>query len=141
MKKFICVAGIVMLFASMVLAGGITKADLKNLKGTYVGAAHTVRGSADLKLEILNDTEPIKGKVTLTNITAPQKDETGWGDSASAQNDGGVITNKGTIMFTAEKGGNFFEVTSIGKNRSGKLFLEGWFYAKGAKADWSATKE
>ena len=141
MKKIILVVGIVMLFAAMVYAGGITKADLKNLKGTYEGYATAVRGRANLTLEILNDTEPIKGKVTLTNIDGPAKEETAWKDPTSAQNDAGVITNKGTIMFTAEKGGNFFEITSIGKHKDGKLFLEGWFYGNGAKVDWSATKK
>jgi hypothetical protein len=140
MKKILCVAGIVMLFAAVVYAGGITKADLKNLKGTYEGYAHAVRGRANLTLEILNDAEPVKGKVMLTNIDAPAKDETAWAGDVSAQNDQGKVTNKGTIMFTGA-GGNFFEITSMGKHKDGKLFLEGWFYANGAKVDWSATKK
>ena len=141
MKKIICVVGIVMLFAALVYAGGITKADLKNLKGTYEGYASTVRGRANLTLEILNDAEPVKGKVTLSKFDAPSFDETGWKDPTTGENDQGRVTNKGTIMFAAEKGGNFFEITSMGKHKDGKIFLEGWFYANGAKVDWAATKK
>ncbi len=70
MKKVICVAGAVMLFASMVFAEPITKKNLGSLKGTWEGFASGVRDEANLKLEIMNDAEPVEAKITVSNIPA-----------------------------------------------------------------------
>jgi hypothetical protein len=142
MKKILCVAGIVMLLASMVFAAGMSKEDLKNLKGTWTGMAYTSGADAQMTLEILNDTEPVKGKVTLINIDRIRaSDAPTWtGERISGEADNGVITNKGTIMFIGKEG-NVFEIAAMGRDRAGKVILEGWFFAKGVKVDWKLKKK
>jgi hypothetical protein len=142
MKKIALVAGIVMLLASMVFAAGIKKGDLASLKGTWEGRAYTTQADGSMKLEILNDTEPIQGKATITNIDKLRvSDAPTWsGDRYEGQSDNGVITNKGTLMFTGQ-GGNVFEITSLSKDKSGKMTLGGWFFGKGARVDFSLKKK
>ena len=141
MKKVICVVGIVLFFASMVFAAAITKKDLGSLKGTWEGFASAGTSNANLKIEIMNDAEPVEGKVTLSNIPAGDwKTNYGIPDPWTAHSKEGKITSKGTVMFLGDMG-NFFEITSVGKDKSGKAMVQGWFYSKGVRADFSATKK
>jgi len=141
MKKIIWVVGIVMLFASTVFAGAITKADLANLKGTWEGNASIGVATASMKLEILNNTIPLEGKATISNVDRFKGQDFSWtGEYYTAQSSNGMLTNKGTIMFVGE-GGKVFEIRSLGKDKSGKPILEGWFYGQGGKVDWKVTKK
>jgi len=141
MKKILWVAGIVMLVVSTVFAAGISKGDLASLRGTWEGNAYIDSTTSQLKLEILNDAEPIQGKVTISNINRSWAGNWGWtGEHYTAESDNGVVTNKGTIMFTG-RSGQVFEITSMGKDKKGKLVLQGWFFGQRGKVDWKATKK
>jgi len=133
MKKIICVVGIVMLCASMVFA--FTKKDLPGLKGTWEGTVSGVTGvSVNVKLEIMNDAEPVQGKLTLTKIPDKVKSEYGLSDPIIGESNDGKLTSAGTIMFTGPNG--MFEITSVKDKK-----LSGWGYFKGFKVNLSATKK
>ncbi len=122
-----------MLCASMVFA--FTKKDLAGLKGTWEGTASGVTGvSINVKLEIMNDAEPIQGKLTLTNIPDKVKSEYGLSDPIIGESNDGKVTSAGTIMFTGPNGQ--FEITSIKDKK-----LSGWGYFKGFKVNVSAKKK
>ena len=135
MKKIVCVVGIVMLFASMVFAAGISKKDLAGLKGTWEGRASGTAATVNAKLEIMNDVEPVQAKLTLSNLPGEAKREYGLSDPVTGESNDGKITSAGTIMFTGANG--FFEITKIGKDNK----LSGWGYFKGFKANISVTKK
>ena len=137
MKRILCVVGIVMLFASLVFAAGISKKDLAGLKGTWEGTASAGAGGGSVKatLEIMNDTEPLEGKLTLSNIPmTAQREYNIPGGSITGESKDGKITSAGTIMFTGSNG--FFEVESI-KDKT----LKGWGYFFGLKANITAKKK
>ena len=136
MKKIIVISAIALLCASMVFAAGITKKDLAGLKGTWQGTASGGSGiSVDVKLEIMNEAEPLQGKLTLSKIPDKAKSEWAIQDPLTGDSNDGKITSAGTIMFTGANG--FFEITSIGKDKK----LSGWGYFKGFKANITATKK
>lgn len=136
MKKLVCVVGIVMLFASMVFAAGISKKDLAGLKGTWEGKATGAGGSGvTAKFEIMNDTEPLQGKLTLYNIPmTAQREYNVPGGTLTGESKDGKITSAGTIMFTG--GNGFFEIESIKDNT-----LKGWGFFGGIKANITAKKK
>ena len=135
MKKIVCVVGIVMLFASMVFAAGISKKDLAGLKGTWEGKATGAGGSGvTAKFEIMNDTEPLQGKLTLYNIPNNAQREYGISGTITGESNDGKITSAGTIMFTG--GNGFFEIESIKDNT-----LKGWGFFRGIKANITAKKK
>ena len=133
MKKIICVVGIVMLCASMVFA--FTKKDLAGLKGTWAGTASGGGGgSVDVKIEIMNDAEPLQGKMTWSKIPPKALADYGLQEPTVGEASNGKLTSKGTIMFTTPNG--FFEITSVKDKK-----LSGWGYFSGFKADITATKK
>ena len=136
MKKLVCVVGIVMLVASMVFAAGISKKDLANLKGTWEGTATGAGGgSVKATFEIMNDTEPLQGKLILSNIPmTAQREYNVPGGTLTGESKDGKITSAGTIMFTG--GNGFFEIESIKDNK-----LKGWGYFGGLKANITAKKK
>jgi opacity protein-like surface antigen len=134
MKRILCVVGIVMLFASMVFAAGITKKDLAALKGTWEGTATGGGGTLNAKLEVMNDTEPLQGKITFTGLPGNAKSEYKLNDPLIGESNDGKITSAGTIMFTGSNG--FFEIQSI-KDKT----LKGWGYFAGFKANITAKKK
>ena len=133
MKKIICVVGIVVLCASMVFA--FTKKDLAGLKGTWEGTATGGSGiSVNVKFEIMNDAEPLQGKLTLSKIPEKAKSEFAISDPMVGESNDGKLTSAGTIMFTGANG--FFEIQSVKDKK-----LSGWGYFKGLKVNITATKK
>src|SRR5512139_1628227 len=122
MKKMICVVVVVLMIAAVAIAQkktAITAKDLPALKGTYSGIMSFGLGGSEADtspctLEILNDTVPIKGKLTIDNIKDQIASRLGvQGGKNVMENNDGALTTMGTIMFTgAEK--NFLEVSSAG---------------------------
>jgi len=138
MKKIILFSAIALLCASVVFAAGITKKDLAGLKGTWQGTASGGSGiSVDVKLEIMNDTEPLQGKLTLSKIPEKAKQEFNVQDPMTGESNNGKITSAGTIMFLGASPTNFFEITSISKEKK----LSGWGFFNGFKANITATKK
>ncbi len=137
MKKIILFSAIALLCASVVFAAGITKKNLAALKGTWQGSATSGAGlSVDVKLEIMNDAEPLQAKITLTKIPEKAKAEYAVQDPAVGESNNGKITSAGTIMFTGASPSNFFEITSIKDNK-----ISGWCFFNGFKANVTATKK
>ena len=130
MKKIVCLIAIVLMIASVAFAAAkITAKDLAGLKGTWTGTLDfgmvgAQAGSTACTLEILNDTVPVQGKLTLSSV--PDFVASGLGIQAGRNevslNDG-QLTSQGTIFWTgAEK--NMFEVSMGGEK---KLNAAYWF--------------
>ena len=139
MKKIICLIAVVLMVASVALAAGkikIAPDKLGALKGTWEGTlTFSVGNTCVAKLEILNDTVPIKGVITLVNL----QDQIAQmlavtGGTSSVSNDEGKITTQGSIMWAGPK--NFFEFSQTGDKKG-----EGWFYFNGARGDVTLTKK
>ena len=122
----------------------ITKSDLPALKGTWSG--WTIFSSAQTQpvltaLEISNDTVPLQGKITLSNLP-PGVASLFPVESLSAGNQvvigikNGKISDQGTII--GQSGENFIELTySAGE----KPKFDGWFYYYGARGTLTVTKQ
>ena len=130
MKKIVCLIAVVLMIASVAFAAAkITAKDLAGLKGTWTGTLDfgmvgAQAGSTACTLEILNDTVPVQGKLTLSSV--PDFVASGLGIQAGRNevslNDG-QLTSQGTIFWTgAEK--NMFEVSMGGEK---KLNATYWF--------------
>ncbi len=133
MKKIILFSAIALLCASMVFA--FSKKDLAGLKGTWEGTGSGGGGGTlPVKIEIMNDTEPLQGKLTVSKIPQGMQSEYGLPETVVGESSDGKLTSKGTIMFTGANG--FFEIQSLKDNK-----LKGWGYFKGFKADITATKK
>ena len=133
MKKIIVISAIALLCASMVFA--FAKKDLPGLKGTWEGTGSGGAGvSIAVKIEIMNDAEPLQAKLTFSKVPEKMQTEYGVQETVSGESNDGKLTSKGTIMFTGPNG--FFEITSVKDKK-----LSGWGYFKGLKADISATKK
>ena len=109
MKKMICVVVVVLMIAAVAIAqkkAAITAKDLPALKGTYSGIISFGLGMAEADtspctLEILNDTVPIKGKLTIANIKDQVASRLGiTGGQKVSEADDGTITSMGTIVWT-----------------------------------------
>jgi len=125
MKKMICLLVIVLMIASVAFAAKkmmITPKDLAGLKGTWegmldFGVMGGTSASAPCKLELLNDAVPVKMKLTLLNVPDFVAQQLGiTGGTNVVENNDGVITSQGTVMWTgAEK--NFFEISLSGEKK------------------------
>ena len=143
MKKIICVIAVVLMVASVVYAqkkAGITAKDLAGMKGTYTGSisfgTFEGGGSSACTLEILNDAVPVKGKLTISSVPAVVASQLGISTTPEPmQNDEGVITSQGTIMF-AGAAKNFLEVS-----KSGDKKIKVYYYFKGLKGEGNLTKK
>jgi hypothetical protein len=142
MKKIICLIAVVFMVASVAYAQKAMKIaakDLPALKGTWEGSVtFDVNVNCPVKLEILNDTVPVKGKVTLSNvpeqITQMLGSEGGMGTTRIHERDDGKITTQGSLMWAGDK--NFVEFFQKGAKKA-----DGWFYYNGARGTFSLTKK
>ncbi len=139
MKKIVFLMIALMMVASVAFAQKsikITPDKLASLKGTWEGTiTFSVGNTAPAKLEILNDTVPVKGVFTIINLQDQLAQMLGaTGGQQVASNDEGKITTQGTIMWAGPK--NFFEFTQTGDKKG-----NGWFYWNGARGDVTFTKK
>jgi hypothetical protein len=143
MKKIVCTVWVVLMIASAVYAQkkmAIELEDLAGLKGTWEGTLSfgIFEGSSSAaKLEILNDTIPVRAKLTIAQIPNQVAGQLGimGGQNVFESNDG-TITTQGTIMFTGQQPKNFFEVS-----RSGEKKLRAVYWFRGLKGDALLTKK
>jgi len=143
MKKVICLIAIALMIASVAFAAGkmkFTAKDLPALKGTWEGIVSfgEFEGgtTSPMKLEILNDAAPLKAKLTVTNVPDQIAQRFGAQSGQNVfENDGGVLTSQGTIMWASPQGTGFFEI-SKGENK-----INFWYFAKGLKGDATLKKK
>ena len=136
MKKVICLIAVVLMIAGVAIAqkkAGITAKDLAGLKGTWQGSVSfgiMQALSTPAKLEILNDTVPVKATLTLSDVPSQIASQAGLMSGQNVfESDDGVITTDGTIMWIGKRPKNFFEVSGGGK----KLHL--YYFFQGVKGD------
>ena len=140
MKKILILLLVVFMVASVAYAQKAMKIaakDLPALKGTWEGMLNFTSPDVNcpVKLEILNDAVPVKGKITISNVPEQITQQLGtMGGTKVAENNEGKITTQGTIMWAGDK--NFFEVFLKGKNK-----MDGWFYWNGARGTVDFTKK
>jgi hypothetical protein len=144
MKKIVCLVVVVLMMAAVAIAAKkmkIAEKDLPGLKGTWVGILSFGEMEAvpcPAQLEILNDTVPVKARLTVEKF--PHQLASHWGieapgGKAVAESDDGVITTQGTLMWTGPAK-NFFEVTLLDNK---KLSL--WYFFRGVKGDATLKKK
>jgi hypothetical protein len=141
-KTFICVLAIALMIVSVAFAAQkmkITAKELPGLKGTWEGMLDFGLGasasSTPAKLEILNDTVPVKAKITLSNVPDDAARLMGIQSGSNvAESDDGVITSQGTIYWTGPQK-NFFEV-SLGDKK-----LNGTYWFRGVKGSVTLKKK
>ncbi len=139
MKKIICLIAVALMIASVALAAGkikIAPDKIGTLKGTWEGTlTFAVGNTCPAKLEILNDTVPVKGVFTIMNLQDAAAQMLGvTTGSYSGTNDEGKVTTQGSIMWAGPK--NFFEFFLTGDKKG-----EAWFYFNGARGDVTLTKK
>ena len=143
MKKIICLVVFVLMIASVVYAAPkmkIAAKDLPGLKGTWGGILSfgfvDIGGTSPVKLEVLNDSVPLKARITISNV--PNSVATQFGLMAGqnvAESDEGVITSQGTLMFVGPQK-NFFELTLTGEKK-----MNLWYFFKGMKGEADLKKK
>jgi len=143
MRKIICLAVVVLMIGLVGCAGkkmSITQSNLPTLKGTWEGiinyGLYDVQ-TGPMTLEILNDTVPVKGKVTLDvppNVASAYGVPSG---KASRQNDDGKLTNQGTILWTG--GGAAAHSMEATLTDAGKLQV--FYYFLGMRGTGTLTKK
>ncbi len=147
MKKTVCLLVIALLVASVAFGAQkakkpmISKDNVAGLKGTWVGMLSfgdvVPGGNSPAKLQILNDTVPVKAKLTVENIPDILRAELGaTGNSLEVENEGGIITSQGTLMFFAPDQKNFFEVSMRSEKK-----LDGRYYYRGLLGDMILNKK
>jgi hypothetical protein len=136
MKKIICLIAVVLMIASVAIAqkkAGITAKDLAGLKGTWVGTVGfgvMEAATSPAQLEILNDTVPVKGKLTISDMPNQIASPLGlMGGKNVWEGDDGALTTGGTIFWTGKTPKNFFEVSGGGKQ------LKVWYYYNGLRGE------
>ena len=127
MKKMICLIAVALMVASVALAAmKITAKDLPALKGTWEGmlgfGVTEQGGTSPAKLEILNDTVPVKVKFTITNVPEQIAKQTGGQAGQNVFEGEGPITTQGTLFFTGPMK-NFFEVSQIAKDKLHVVYI------------------
>jgi len=143
MKKIICLLIVVLMIASVGYAQkkmNIAAKDLPGLKGNWEGiisfSTTEAGGTSPMKLEILNDTVPVKAKITINNVPENVANmfglQTGKNEAESAE---GLITSQGTIMWIGPQK-NFFEVTLTGEKK-----INVWYFLRGMKGEGSLKKK
>ncbi len=131
MKKIICMTAVLLMMVSVVYAQkmmAITAKNLAELKGTWEGVLTFgvfEGGGSAAKLEILNDTVPVKARLTISQIPDRLAMDIGLtGGQNVFESHDGTITTQGTIMFTGKQPKNFFEVSRTGEK---KLHAVYWY--------------
>ena len=142
MKKMICLIAVALMVASVALAApkmAITAKDLPALKGTWTGilgfGVTEQGGSSPAKLEILNDTVPVKVKFTITNVPEQIAKQVGGQAGQNVFEGEGVITTQGTLFFTGPMK-NFMEISLTAKD---KIHL--WYVYNVMKGDGDFKKK
>ena len=143
MKKIVCAIAVVLVIVSVAYAQkkmGITAKDLAELKGTWEGVLTFgvfEGGGSAAKLEILNDTVPVRARLTIAQIPDQLASGVGlMGGQNVFESHDGTITTQGTIMFTGKQPKNFFEVS-----RTGEKKLQAVYWFKMLRGDASLTKK
>ncbi len=143
MKKIICIIAVVLLIASVVCAqkkaAVITLEDLPGMKGKWSGVlgfgTPIEGGSSPATLEILNDSVPVKTKLTIENMPAVLTAEAGLTSGTNVFDEAdGVINTKGTILCTGPLG--YFEIIKLADK---KITVTYWY--RGLKGDGVFTKK
>ena len=143
MKKIICVIAVVLMVASVVCAqkkaAEITSKDLPGMKGKWSGVLGFGKpvegGSSPATLEILNDSVPVKTKLTIENMPTVLTAELGLSSGTNIFNEAdGVINTKGTILCTGPLG--YFEIIKLADK---KIMVTYWY--RGLKGDGLFTKK
>ncbi len=121
MKKIICLIAVALMVASVALAAAkITAKDLPALKGTWEGmlgfGVTEQAGTSPAKLEILNDTVPVKVKFTITNVPEQLAKQVGGQAGQNVFEGEGVITTQGTLFFTGPQK-NIIEISQTAKDK------------------------
>ena len=121
MKKMICLIAVVLMVASVAFAAmKITAKDLPSLKGTWEGmlgfGVTEQGGTSPAKLEILNDTAPVKIKFTITNVPEQIAKQVGGQAGQNGFEGEGVITTQGTLFFTGPAK-NILEISQTAKDK------------------------
>ncbi len=127
MKKMICLLVISLMVASVAVAAmKITAKGLPGLKGTWEGmigfGVTEQAGTSPAKLEILNDTVPVKVKWTVRNVPELVAKEVGGQAGQVVMEGEGVITTQGTLFFTGPQK-NIFEVSQIAKDKLHVVYI------------------
>src|SRR5512139_1725852 len=107
MKKIVCLVVVVLMIAGVAIAAkrmAITAKDLPGLKGTWEGTLGfgimEQGGTSTVKLEILNDSVPVKARLTINNVPTDVAMQVGdSGGKKVLESDNGKITSQGTIMW------------------------------------------
>ena len=143
MKKVICIIAVVLMIASVALAAKKTAINAKNLaglKGTWTGmlsfGTFEGGGTSPVTLEILNDSVPVKAKLTVENV--PEGVASMFGTPSGkyvGESDEGIITSQGTILWTGPAK-NVFEVTLRDDKK-----LSVWYFFRGLKGDGTLKKK
>ena len=145
MKKIICLVVVILMIAAVAYAAKkvpITAKNVASLKGTWtgvisfatIGAAGGV--TSPVTLEILNDTPPLKAKMTIANVPGEVARQFGQMEGQKVgENDDGTLAGDGTVMWTgADK--NFFQFTLL-DNKKASL----WYYFRGMRGDATLSKK
>ena len=142
MKKMICLIAVALMVASVALAApkmAITAKDLPALKGTWTGilgfGVTEQGGSSPAKLEILNDTVPVKFKFTITDVPQQIASQTGGQAGQNVIEGEFVLTTQGTLMFMGAAK-NFFEVSLTSKDK-----INIWYIYNILRGDGSFSKK
>jgi hypothetical protein len=147
MKKIVCLIAVVLMIASVAFAAAqkkmmISEKDLPGMKGTWAGilgfgySPTRELYTSPAKLEILNDTVPVKAKLTVQDLPQQVAQLVGLMSGQNVfETDEGVITTQGTLMFPSPEK-YFFEVTLTGK---GKINV--WYIFKICKGEGDFTKK
>jgi len=107
----------------------ITANDLPGLKGTWQGILDLglmgTAASTPVTLEILNDTVPVKARLTLRNVPDDAARAMGVMSGSNVfESDEGLITSQGTLCWTgAQKG--YFEIAVDGSELDGTYWFRG----------------
>jgi hypothetical protein len=142
MKKILCVLAIVLIIASVAVAAQkvkMTADDLAGVKGTWQGIIGFGIGDAatsNVTLEILNDTVPVKAKLTVRSFPKEISAQLGVQEGSNVfESDDGQITTQGTLIFTGSQK-NFFELTFTGKDKASM-----WYIFKSVKGSGNLKKK
>ena len=143
MKKIICLVVVLLMIATVAFAAKkvlITTKNVASLKGTWSGVMSfggaEQGGTSPVTVEILNDTVPLKCKLTVANL--PNQVAMQFGEAAGqkvGESDDGVISNQGTVVFTGPAK-NVFEFTLLDNKK-----VSMWYFWKGMRGDATLTKK
>ena len=143
MRKIICLAVVILVIGLIGCAGqkvAITPSNVASLKGTWEGTLAYGEFEAQTgpaKLEILNDTLPLRARLTATIPQIVASYFGGQGGQQSAENNNGKLSNRGTIVWASDDASKAsFEITLMGEKN-----LNAFFYFKGMRGDGNFTKK